>query len=100
MNSENVTALIEALSGLGDGAKEAFIWYVVMHYGSAIVITLITVSVIYKVISLITNTVRVYCAGEMLRLAAGVINQWSGAELDRALIVVTKNSKDINLGKR
>ncbi len=100
MSSENVQALIEALSGLGDGAKEAFIWYVVMHYGvgllKAFVVAGVILLVAFKIARLITSAI----SSDKLRIAAKVKSHFTDNELEKACNVLADNSKDINNERR
>jgi len=92
MSNESIQQLIEAFVQMGDGAKEGFIWYLIMFYGSKIVIFALGMITIVFVAKSIFKITDIYVSSTKLRQAAGCWgDSWREKDLRLACEILEKN---------
>ncbi len=98
MDTQPIIEAIQAFKELGIEAKEAFVWYLILDYGTRFllglfwtVVPLILVCKLFKLIKfgLEQETEQ----SEKLRIAAGVSMHWNRSELDKACKILGEHYK-------
>lgn len=83
MNTEELKMIMDALSSLGANGKEAFIWWMVISYGSKIVLGLMVLAGVIGIPWVITKAVALHCArGRALQEIGRLVGvrYWPGSE--------------------
>lgn len=97
MDIEILREFIQAFDGLGEGAKEAFLWYLCFTELPRFILGLFLCSILLFAIARVYRIVKICSSSGRLYNAIGLYGEWSSSELNTVCEFLEAHRNEIKL---